>query len=65
VAPGPSYVQRQKKNFRRELQTDKRRGEEILNLDSETGFLVDPLSSHRPPSKITKTKNKKKRRTGI
>ena len=52
---GPSYAERKSLNHQRQLQKAKRIGKEMFP-DENSGYLVDPKSSHCPRPKPNKTK---------
>lgn len=61
---GPSYSERKLSNHQRELQKSKRIGKEMFP-DEDSGFLIDPKSSHCPKQRelsftLSKTKRKQK-----
>ena len=54
---GPSYAKRKSSSHHRELQKAKSIGKEMFP-DENSGFLIDPKSSHCPRPKQSKTKKK-------
>lgn len=62
---GPSYEERKTKLHRRELGRAAQLGEEMMQIASENGLLVDPNSGHRPPDNKTTRKRKQHKRTEV
>ena len=60
---GPSYEERKTKLHRRELGRAAQLGQELMQIASENGLLVDPNSGHRPPENKTTHKRKQHKRT--
>lgn len=60
---GPSYEERRTKMHRREVERAAQIGEEIMQVASENGLLVDPNSGHRSPENKTTRKRKQQKRT--